>query len=81
MRLDKFLKTARLVKRRTLSKEVCDRGMVSVNGRTAKAGTTVNIGDVVELQLGSKTTKFEIIELAEHVPANAASTLYRLIEE
>jgi len=77
MRLDKFLKVARIIKRRTLAKEVCDRGMVKVNGCPAKAATIVKPGDIVYLQLGAKVFHFEVLKLAEHVSAELATSLYR----
>ncbi|OPZ73478.1 MAG: Heat shock protein 15 [Firmicutes bacterium ADurb.Bin456] len=81
MRLDKFLKTSRVIKRRTLAKEVCDRGQVEVNGRIAKAGTVVKPGDVLLVRFGSKTLKVEILSVRENVPAKLAAEMYRLIEE
>ncbi|MEW6457727.1 MAG: RNA-binding S4 domain-containing protein [Bacillota bacterium] len=77
MRLDKFLKVSRLIKRRALAKEVCDQGLVTVNGRPAKAGTPVNPGDIVRVQLGSRNLYFEVLRLDEHVPAGSAADLYR----
>lgn len=81
MRLDKFLKVSRLIKRRALAKEVCDQGLADVNGRPAKAGTPVNPGDIVRVRLGSRSLHFEILRLAEHVPAGAAADLYRLLDD
>lgn len=80
MRLDKFLKTSRIIKRRSLAKEACDRGMVMVNGRPAKAGTTVKPGDVVSVAFSSKTLRLEVLQLDEHAPARLAAGLYRLLE-
>lgn len=80
MRLDKFLKVSRIIKRRTLAKEVCDRGLVAVNGRPAKAGTVIGLGDVVFVRLGSRTVHFEVLKLEEHVSTKLASSLYRLLE-
>ena len=81
MRLDKFLKVSRIIKRRTLAKEVCDRQQVMVNGRIAKAGTVVDIGDVVEISLGLRRVKVRIAEVRETTPANQAKELYELIED
>ena len=81
MRLDKFLKVSRIIKRRTLAKEVCDRQQVMVNGRTAKAGTVIDIGDVVEISLGQRRIKFRIAEVREAIPASQAKELYELIED
>ncbi|MFZ5642735.1 MAG: RNA-binding S4 domain-containing protein [Bacillota bacterium] len=80
MRLDKFLKVSRVIKRRTISKEVCDGGQVTVNGRAAKAGLEVKPGDRVEISLGEKVIRFEILEVRDNVPARDASGLYRIIE-
>ncbi len=81
MRLDKFLKTSRVIKRRTLAKEVCDRGQAEINGRIAKAGTEVKPGDVLLIRFGSKNLKIEVVSVRENVPAKLAAEMYRLIEE
>lgn len=81
MRLDKFLKVSRLIKRRTLAKEVCDRGQVGINGRAAKAGTEVKPGDSVTINFGHRIVKLEILEVRENVPAREAAGLYRILEE
>lgn len=81
MRIDKFLKVSRIIKRRTLAKEVCDRQQVMVNGRMAKAGTDVGIGDIVEISLGQRRVKVRIAEVRETIPANQAKELYELIED
>lgn len=79
MRLDKFLKVSRLIKRRTLAKEVCDGGRVKVNGNVAKAGTTVKPGDILEIGFGQRVVKVEILEVKENVRAEAAKELYRTL--
>ena len=61
MRLDKYLKVSRLIKRRSVAKEVCDGGKVSVNGKTAKAGTEVKVGDVLEIGFGPRMLKVEVL--------------------
>ena len=63
MRLDKFLKVSRLIKRRTVANEACDAGRVLVNGNVAKASVKVKVGDVIEIQFGTKTVKVEVLEL------------------
>ncbi len=78
MRLDKFLKVSRIIKRRSLAKEACDRGLVAVNGRPAKAGTMLKPGDLVTVNLGSRTLEFEVLALTENIPARLATSLYRL---
>ena len=80
MRLDKFLKISRIIKRRTIANEACDSGRISVNGRLAKASYDVKIGDVLELRFGEKTTKFEVLNVLEHVGKDAASELYRVVD-
>lgn len=79
MRLDKFLKVSRIIKRRTVANEACDQGRVSVNGKTAKASADVKAGDIIEIRFGEKVFKAEIINVAEHVLKNEASDLYRVI--
>lgn len=81
MRLDKFLKVARVIKRRTLAKEICDGGKVKVNGRVAKAGLEVKPGDQVDLQVGARNLFFEIIDIKETVPAKEASNLYKILNK
>lgn len=76
MRLDKWLKVARIIKRRTVAKEVCDAGRVYVNGRPAKAGTELKIGDEVSLTLGQRTVKVRVLATPETVRADEARTLY-----
>lgn len=76
MRLDKWLKVARIIKRRTVAKEVCDAGRVFVNGRPAKAGTELKIGDEVSLTLGQRTIKVRVLATPETVRADEARTLY-----
>lgn len=81
MRLDKFLKVSRIIKRRTLAKEVCDGGRVSINGRAAKAGSEVKAGDLLELDFGSKRLKVEIVDTPATVRTDQAKDLYRVLEE
>lgn len=80
MRLDKFLKVSRIIKRRTLAKEVCERKHVKVNGRVAKAGTVVQPGDVLEILLGQRFLKLKVAVLRETVPAKQSVELYELLE-
>ena len=79
MRLDKYLKVSRLIKRRTVAKEVCDGGRIKLNGNVAKAGSLVKVGDTIELTFGEKVTKARILEVAENVPANRAKEMYELV--
>lgn len=76
MRLDKFLKVARVIKRRTIANEVADNGRVSVNGKRVKPSYDVKVGDIVEIQFGNKISKFEII----HIPEVAGKKLPEMIK-
>ena len=75
MRLDKFLKVSRLIKRRTVANEACDAGRVLVNGKTAKASVKVKPGDVIEIQFGTRTVKVEVLELQETTKKEEAKDL------
>ena len=77
MRLDKWLKVSRLIKRRTVANEACDGERVSVNGRPVRASYEVKPGDVVELRFGERVTRIEVLAVAESVGKNDASAMYR----
>lgn len=77
MRLDKFLKVSRLIKRRTVANDACDAARISVNGKPAKASYQVKIGDIIEIAFGQRTMRVEVLEVADHVLKNDASGLYR----
>ncbi len=77
MRIDRFLKNARIIKRRTVAKEACDQGRVLVNGKSAKPGTEVTVGDEIEISFGNSDIKLEVLELLEHVPKERAQDLYK----
>ncbi len=79
MRLDKYLKVSRLIKRRTIANEACDAGRVSVNGKTAKASTEVKTGDVVEIVFGEKTVKVEITAIMDTTKKENAAEMYRYL--
>lgn len=79
MRLDKYLKVSRLIKRRTVANDACDGDRILVNGRQAKASYQVKVGDVIEIAFGQSTMKVEVLDVAEHVLKNDASGLYREI--
>jgi ribosomal 50S subunit-recycling heat shock protein len=79
MRLDKYLKVSRLIKRRTVANEACDAGLVSVNGRTARASLEIKPGDVIELTLGSRNTKVEVVSVAENARKDDAPAMYKEI--
>ena len=80
MRLDKYLKVSRIIKRRTVANDACDGGRVSVNGKIAKAGLEVKVGDVIEVRFGEKSTKYEVVTLSEHVLKADAADMYRIVE-
>ena len=80
MRIDKYLKVSRLIKRRTVANEACDGERIMVNGRQAKASYQVKVGDIIEIAFGQRTMKVEVLNVAEHVLKNDASGLYREIE-
>lgn len=80
MRLDKYMKVSRIIKRRTVAKEACDKGRVFVNGKVAKAGTEVAVGDKLEIHFGDKPLKVEITQLQEHVKKDEAKEMFRLID-
>ena len=80
MRLDKFLKVSRLIKRRTVANEACDAGKVTVNGRPARASYDVKTGDVIELSFGARALKAEVLDVREHAAKDGAALLYKIIE-
>ena len=77
MRLDKYLKVSRLIKRRTVANEACDAERVSVNGRPQRASYDVKVGDVLELRFGERTVKVEVLVVADNVGKNDASAMYQ----
>ena len=79
MRLDKFLKVSRLIKRRTIANEACDAGRVLVNNKPAKASLNVKAGDMIEIQFGAKAVKVEVLDVQETVKKDEAKELYRYI--
>lgn len=80
MRLDKYLKVSRLIKRRTVANEACDAGRVMVNGKTARASYDIKEGDILEISLGARQLKAQVISVQETVAKNDAALLYRIIE-
>ncbi len=79
MRLDKYLKVSRLIKRRTVANEACDAGRVSVNGKTAKASVNVKVGDIIEIVFGTRTVKAEILNISDTVKKEEAAQMYKLL--
>lgn len=80
MRIDKFLKNSRIIKRRTVAKDACDQGRVSVNDKQAKAGTEVQVGDEIFVQFGNGSLRVEVLALAESCRKEDAAGMYRVIE-
>lgn len=79
MRLDKYLKVSRLIKRRTVANEACDAGRVTVNGKAAKAGTAVKTGDIIEIAFGTRSVKVEVLDVQETTKKEQAAELYRYL--
>lgn len=79
MRLDKYLKVSRLIKRRTVANEACDAGRVMINGKTAKAGTDVKVGDVIEIGFGTRNVKVEVLDVRETTRKEDAKELFRYL--
>ncbi len=79
MRLDKYLKVSRLIKRRTIANEACDAGRVAVNGKPARASYDVKVGDEITLTLGTREVRVEVVAVQETVAKNDAALLYKLL--
>lgn len=79
MRLDKFLKVSRLIKRRTVANEACDAGRVTVNGNVAKASVKVKVGDIIEIQFGTKAVKVEVLDLQDTTKKEEAKDLFKYL--
>jgi len=77
MRLDKYLKVSRLIKRRTIANEACDNGRISVNGRVVKASYEVKVGDKLEIAMGTRTIAVEVLQVADNVRKDDASAMYK----
>ena len=80
MRLDKYLKVSRIIKRRTVAKEACESGRVSINGKVAKPSTVVKEEDIIEITFANKVLKAKIVNIAEHVRKEAAKEMYIILE-
>ena len=81
MRLDKYLKVSRIIKRRTVAKEACDGGRVTVGGKVAKAGTEVKAGDVLEIRFGARLGRYRITDVREVVRKEDAAAMYEVLSE
>lgn len=79
MRLDKYLKVSRIIKRRTVAKEACENGRVSINGKAAKPSTEIKEGDIIEIQYASKVLKARITSIADHVRKDDAKAMYEIL--
>jgi ribosomal 50S subunit-recycling heat shock protein len=81
MRLDKYLKVSRIIKRRTVANDACSGGRVSLNGKVAKPGAEVKVGDVMTIRFGDRYGKYEILSIAETVRKEGAAEMYRILSE
>ncbi len=80
MRLDKYLKVSRLIKRRTVANDACDNARVSVNGKSAKASYDVKLNDIIEISFGERSLKVKVLDVKEHTAKADASSLYEVIQ-
>lgn len=80
MRLDKFLKVSRIIKRRTVANDAASGGRVTLNGKPAKPGAEVKVGDIIEIRFGERTSRYEILTISEHVAKADAADMYRTLE-
>ncbi len=80
MRLDKYLKVSRIIKRRTIANEVCDAGRVIVNGKPVRASYNVKVNDIIEIAFGTRTVKVQVTNVAEVVKKDDAADLYKIID-
>lgn len=80
MRLDKYLKVSRIIKRRTVANEACDAGRVVVNGKAARASYDIKVGDIIEISFGAKDVKVQVTDVSEVIRKDDAATLYKIIE-
>lgn len=80
MRIDKYLKVSRLIKRRTIANEACDAGRITINGKVVKAGADVKEGDIIEIKFGNNTTKVQVLTIKESTKKEDAVLMYKAIE-
>ena len=81
MRLDKFLKVSRIIKRRSVAKEVADKGRIQINGKLAKSSSTLKDGDVLQIQFGNKTLEVKVLALQDSTKKEEASKMYEILSE
>ncbi len=79
MRLDKYLKVSRIIKRRTIANEACDAGRVTVNEKVARASYDVKVGDIIEVTFGSRVLKFKVVSVAEVIKKEEAQLMYEML--
>ena len=79
MRLDKYLKVSRLIKRRTVANEACDAGRIAVNGKVARASYDIKVGDTIEIGLGQRPLKVEVVAVTEHATKDSAGLMYKAL--
>ena len=80
MRIDKFLKVSRVIKRRTVAADACDGGRIEINGKVVKPSKDVKVGDVVTVSFGNNVMKFEVLSVDEHQTKQSAETMYKLLD-
>lgn len=80
MRLDKYLKVSRIIKRRTVANEACDAGRISVNGTVARASYNVKIGDIIQITMGARELKVKVLEINEHATKENAGSMYEAVD-
>ncbi len=80
MRIDKFLKVSRVIKRRTVAQEACDGGRIEINGKVAKPSKDVKVGDIVTVTFGNNQMSFEVLDISEHQTKQSAENMYRIVQ-
>ena len=81
MRIDKYLKVSRIIKRRTVANEACSSGRVMINGNVAKPGSEIHIGDIISIRFGEHIGKYEVLQFSESVRKESASDMYKVLQE
>ncbi len=81
MRIDKYLKVSRIIKRRTVANEACSSGRVMINGNVAKPGSEIHIGDIISIRFGEHIGKYEVLQVSESVRKESASDMYKVLQE
>ncbi|MDD2235425.1 MAG: RNA-binding S4 domain-containing protein [Desulfitobacteriaceae bacterium] len=81
MRIDKFLKVSRLIKRRTVAKDICEGGKIALNGKIAKPSAEVKVGDIIIIEIGHRLLEVKILDISSNVRANEAASLYEVLRD